>query len=151
VQRPLDRFVSLSPSRQRQLIQTLLLVIAIRVALWTIRFQLVRKIVENVWTPHRRAPRKLPEINAIITDVSRSVCACARVVPGATCLTRALAAGVLLRYEGLHSTLRIGVARGAAGDGFRAHAWLECGGRVVVGGDVMADYLPLPPIVNRSN
>jgi len=44
------------------------------------------------------------------------------------------------------STLRIGVARAENGGPFRAHAWVECGGKVVIGGDVLAEYTALPPI-----
>ncbi len=57
----------------------------------------------------------------------------ARIVPGATCLTQALAAALFLRLLGHSSELVIGVHRGA-GSGFQAHAWLCHGGRVLTGG-----------------
>jgi hypothetical protein len=53
-----------------------------------------------------------------------------RYVPKATCLTRAIAAQILLNRAGLPNELHIGVARGAA---FDAHAWIECEGQVLVG------------------
>lgn len=56
----------------------------------------------------------------------------AQVVPGASCLTQALAAQVMLARRGWASALVIGVDRG--GDAFAAHAWLEIDGRPVLGG-----------------
>ena len=46
-----------------------------------------------------------------------------RIVPGATCLTQALALQYLLNRAGHASRLSLGVAKGA--DGFEAHAWVE--------------------------
>jgi hypothetical protein len=55
-----------------------------------------------------------------------------RYVPRPTCLVRALAAHRLLAKHGHASDLRIGVAKSGAA-GFAAHAWVECGGTVLVG------------------
>ncbi len=43
------------------------------------------------------------------------------------------------------SDLRIGVSR-ERNEKLKAHAWLEIGGIIVVGGDVMSQFTPLPPI-----
>jgi hypothetical protein len=126
------------------------LVIAIRLALLTIGFKRIRRIVERVSTPRVVSPKNSSEIASIIAEISRTVCTSSRWVPGATCLTRALAAQAMLRYEGLQSAIRIGVGPASAAQRFRAHAWLVCAGTVVVGGDVMADFIPLPPIIDRS-
>jgi Transglutaminase-like superfamily len=56
-----------------------------------------------------------------------------RFVPAATCLAQALVTVTLLEREGLPASLRIGVARSVRGK-FEAHAWVESGGRVVIGG-----------------
>jgi hypothetical protein len=56
----------------------------------------------------------------------------ARFVPGATCLSQALAARSLLRLAGHPSTLTIGVRKGAAGE-LEAHAWVHSGTWPVVG------------------
>jgi hypothetical protein len=50
-----------------------------------------------------------------------------------TCLVQALAADTLLRRRGCHPLLRIGVSGGKESPTIEAHAWVECGGRVVVG------------------
>jgi hypothetical protein len=75
-------------------------------------------------------------------DVTWAVRRVSRAVPGATCLTQALAAQVLLSRRGYASRLRIGVAR-AADNGLRAHAWLESDGVVVFGGSGFEAYTPL--------
>jgi hypothetical protein len=56
-----------------------------------------------------------------------------RAAPGTTCLTRALAAGWMLRRRGQRARLAIG-ARTAEGK-LEAHAWLELGGAVIIGGE----------------
>jgi hypothetical protein len=47
-------------------------------------------------------------------------------------LTSSLAAMLLLRRKGQHSVLRIGVTRDAE-QKFKAHAWLETNGRIIIG------------------
>lgn len=62
--------------------------------------------------------------------VARMVAIAARRGPlPASCLPRALVTSWLLRREGIESALRIGVARD--GGPFRAHAWVEVGGRPI--------------------
>jgi hypothetical protein len=56
-----------------------------------------------------------------------------RAAPGTTCLTRALAAGWMLRRRGQRARLAIGV-RTADGK-LEAHAWLELGGAAIIGGE----------------
>ncbi len=66
---------------------------------------------------------------------------------GTTCLATALVAQAMLHRHGHHARLRVGVRRDANG-AFRAHAWLEREGRVVVGGPpaVVGSYTPLPKL-----
>lgn len=59
-----------------------------------------------------------------------------------TCLTQALAAQVLLERRGYPAQLHIGAVRGEQGQ-FQAHAWVESGGRIVIGGQERARYTPL--------
>lgn len=79
---------------------------------------------------------------------NRAACAvrrASRLVPQASCLTQALATIMLLRRRGLIGRLRIGVQRDPEGQ-FRAHAWVELCGRVVIGGspDGLTEFTPLP-------
>ena len=71
-----------------------------------------------------------------------------RVVRARPCLTQALVARHLLRRLGVESSLRIGAARDTNGT-FRAHAWLEWGDEIVIGGRgssaAYASFKPLQP------
>lgn len=85
------------------------------------------------WIPDR-AP--VPADQATVEELRRTawgVRNAARLVPGATCLTQALAAQFLLARAGHRSQIRIGVAKDAEGK-FLAHAWLISDGRVLLGG-----------------
>ena len=57
-----------------------------------------------------------------------------RIVPGASCLTQALAGQWILHRLGFASQVVIGV-RPEDGGSLAAHAWLLAAGRTVVGGD----------------
>jgi hypothetical protein len=68
-------------------------------------------------------------------------------LPGVrTCLMQALATYVLLRRCGHTAYLRIGVARSEDGQ-LQAHAWVETGGRIVIGDmEDVSRYTPMPPL-----
>jgi hypothetical protein len=70
-------------------------------------------------------------INRVAFAIPR---AAARVPWRATCLVQALAAQSWLARMGIASELKLG-ARKVSGGRLDAHAWLEAGGRIVVGGD----------------
>jgi hypothetical protein len=73
------------------------------------------------------------------------VASAARFVPRATCLTQAIAAHWLLRQGGFPAVLYLGVLRGP-GAVFRAHAWVESDGRVLIGGGAGKDFTRLARI-----
>jgi hypothetical protein len=80
---------------------------------------------------------------ACMRQVVWAVTVASRYVPAATCLTQALATQILLSRRGHPTSLRIGVGRSEAGE-FQAHAWVECQGRVVIGGiKALSRYTPL--------
>jgi hypothetical protein len=85
--------------------------------------------------------------------ISWAVRAAARRVPGASCLTQALALHYLMGRAGHVSQVRIGVAKDAEGR-FESHAWLEYQGTVLVGdnGDLarFAPILAVPPLSGKS-
>lgn len=134
------KLFNLPLSDQRRLIQTGLLVIAFRIGLWVLPFRVLRSAVSKV---SRRA-KKGTETD--LTRVGRQVVSVSRFVPSASCLTQALAAQVLLLREGFSPTLQIGVARDSAG-AFKAHAWVECEGKTIVGDftSTALNYAPLLP------
>lgn len=72
--------------------------------------------------------------------IAWGVGACSNFVPGATCLTQALAGQYLMARHNYRSIVRIGIERDNQ-ENINAHAWLLSGGFVVLGGK--ASDMPL--------
>lgn len=126
------------------LLQALPLVVVVRIALWVLpsRF-IVRRVQRMAASPVAdAAPRRSPG------EIAWAVEASARRVPRATCLTQAVAGQYLLRRHGHASELRVGVARGESG--FRAHAWIEIDGRILIGGSGSAAFTPFAAFTRSS-
>lgn len=102
-----------------------ILLVTMKVALWTVPFHRVKRHVER--------PRGSGWLRGKFTaqQVGMAVRLAAQYVPGATCLTSALTAQILLNRAGIDNRIHVGVALDA---GFEAHAWVESGGRILVGG-----------------
>ena len=130
----MHRLFRLSKSELLLLVHALMLVIAVRVALWVWPYDRVRRYLQMMREVTVYKPRP--------ARITQFVAATSRFVPGANCLTQALAAEALLRRHAYDPCLRIGVAKGAQ-DRLRAHAWVECGGEVVIGGDAVEGLTPL--------
>lgn len=108
-------------------VRSLVWVVLYRLGLWILPFRLIRK-----WTVgyiDKTAPRIGGD--QVAAEIVKGVRSASRYVPGASCLTQALAARKLLSHHGQESELKIGVAK-SRGD-FEAHAWLEIDGRIVLG------------------
>ena len=70
----------------------------------------------------------------------------AGVLGNAACLARALAGHSMLARRGFASRISIGVTAGEAqqnSSSLIAHAWLEAGGRILLGGPDVGRYSPL--------
>lgn len=115
-------------------------VLHVRLALWRHRLAAVRR--RTAALPAERAPG-LEDMRL----VAWSVAATARAVPGATCLTQALAGQYLLARRGCASVVRLSVSGPAEAP--QPHAWLLAGETIVLGGTAaefrrhrpIADYL----------
>lgn len=117
--------------RARVLILLATLVVAlVRLGLYLLpsrmTLDLLRRLADSA---PRATPRRRPSAARLVASVERA----SRRVPHASCLTQAVAAKLMLRYFGYPGRLCVGVARGAEGS-YRAHAWLEEGGRILIGG-----------------
>ncbi len=132
----------LAPADRSLLVEAILWLGATRLALWLLPFRVVRRLLaRTARSPWQRRGSK-PSVERIVWAVSLAQ----RVVPYASCLPQALAAEALLLRNGYPADLRIGVVRTAAGR-LSAHAWVETGGRVVMGGlRDLTRYAPLPPL-----
>lgn len=118
------------------------LVVAVRCALWTLPSRLIVRGVSRV-ASMRDVEAANPRVSA--ATIVWAVEAMSRRVPRASCLTQALAAKILLHAFGLRSQLCLGVARTADGS-LRAHAWLERGGRPILGGAGTQSMVLLPAL-----
>ena len=138
--RRLRKFVRLPAAERRLLIKAALLLAATRVGVWLLPFRTVRRVVARMADApagFRSADRSSME------EVVRAVGRAGRLLSCAsTCLTEAVVAQVMLARRGHPATLRIGVARSEEGR-FEAHAWVESGGRVMIGGHELGRYAPL--------
>jgi hypothetical protein len=137
--------LALPPGERRLLAEAALLVGAARLGLWLLPFRLLPGLLGRLARLcARRASRHIAAHR-----IAWAVSVVSSYVPGATCLTQALAAHALLAERALAGQLRIGVAKGAGGQ-LEAHAWVESEGRVVIGGAISGRYTPLMNIVERS-
>jgi hypothetical protein len=99
-----------------------LLVAAIRTALWVVPFPRLQRLLHPNVRPRHSGQPEIP-----VNRFAWAVQAAARRIPGASCLTQSLALHWLLVRAGHASEIRIGAAKDAA-SGFQAHAWVEQGG-----------------------
>lgn len=138
----LSKFAGLRHGDQALLVRTLLLVALIRLSLWILPFQFVRRSVARRARPRRRTGAgPVSPIEKVVAAIELT----ARYVPAATCLTQALAAEILLTRRGYAPELRIGVLRKEGK--FKAHAWVECAGKVVIGEvQDLAEFAALPRV-----
>ena len=123
-----SRLRSLSGQEMLFLAHCLTVVSAVRLALTLSSYNRVRSLVMRL--DARR--------DASIADLRRvawGVAAAARLVPGASCLTQALAGQYLLARQGSTSKISIGIEKGT-GNELKAHAWLMSGSHIVLGGSI---------------
>ncbi|MGP3696212.1 lasso peptide biosynthesis B2 protein [Rhodobacter sp. NSM] len=127
----LRRILSLTPAEARALWRAFTTVLRIRLAIARRRTDEVRAA-----TAMLGAAGAAPAWELRVT--AWSVRAAARLVPGATCLTQALAGQRILARKGYASTVRLSLPGGRGSD-FRPHAWLISGNVITLGGSA-SDY-----------
>jgi hypothetical protein len=113
--------------RWRLLLEALVAVALVRAALTLRRTEAVRRRIA------RHGATRTPSLEDQ-REVAWSVAATARLVPGASCLTQALAGQALLARRGTDSTVRISIPAAAADGVLRPHAWLLAGSTILLGG-----------------
>jgi hypothetical protein len=150
--RKFHRFIRLPDEDRAALVHAFRRLVVWRLRLWLLPVRVLRErarvSARNVRTPYSgtglhacsAGPRASSTLS--VERVAWAVEVAARYVPGATCLTQALAAQSLLSRGGHRSELHIGVAKGP-GNEFGAHAWVQCEDRIVIGGANLDRYTPL--------
>jgi hypothetical protein len=140
----LRNFLRRSREERWCLFTALFWVACIRAGLWLLPFRIVRPIVESA----SRNPGPDVANELVAAQITWAISNAARFVPRATCVTQALAARILLARRGLASEVCYGGGR--LQGRIIAHAWLESGGRVIVGGgERLERLLPLAPLERR--
>jgi Transglutaminase-like superfamily len=127
-------FAALSAQDRGLLLHALFVVAVVRTGLFLLPFRTVKRLTAR--TGRRAAPLRS------VARCAWAVRASSRYVPGATCLTQALAAQALLAESGYDSRIEIGVRKDEHRR-FRAHAWVVCGQEIVIGGAEAYRYVPL--------
>jgi transglutaminase superfamily protein len=135
--RLLRRAGRLSSSDRRLIVRAAVLHTAVAIAVRVLPFRWARRVASCVASAGRRR-FVAPVDEARVVWAVRTAAALARL--GRTCLTEALAVHALLSAEGLSSIVRLGVIRAAGRAPLAAHAWVERGDRVVVGGETAGAY-----------
>jgi hypothetical protein len=111
-------------------VRSFLWIVIVRLGLLFMKYQKLEQRLVSVSTPRRNSEIN-DDIGLYVERVVNSVRECSRFIPGATCLTQALVTRLLLQSAGVTSELKIGVNK--TGALFEAHAWVEIGGRIVIG------------------
>jgi hypothetical protein len=122
----LRKLMRLAPRDKLLLLGAFEIVLLARLGLTLFSYKLLQRCL-----PKRPLSGTAPP--ELLRRVSWGVGAAAKYVPGASCLTQALAAQYLLAWSGYASQIRIGVAIDPNGQ-FKAHAWLMNGNSIVIGG-----------------
>ena len=120
-------------TRERLLVaEAAVLLVGVGAAVRVVAYTRVRSALESVPAPFLGG-EATPE------NVGWAVSAGGGAVPGdPSCLVRALVAGAMLERRGHETALRFGVDE--AGADVEAHAWLESGGEIIVGGEAREEY-----------
>lgn len=126
-------------SDKRQMISIALMIMFVRLSLSCIGYNRLRQMIPPAQDD---APVDL------LRQLGRRVPLLARFMPGATCLTQAVAAQLFLARRGYRSDMRVGVRQDEAGQ-IRAHAWLLAQGKIVLGGHP-ADLQAYAPLIDLS-
>jgi len=134
----LARLLKLTTAEYRLLVSALFWLIACRIGLWVLSLQRIFAHLETFQTfDVSKTAYVLPE------RIAWAVRTVGRHLPGfRNCLVQSLAAQIMLMRRGYASQIRIGAARDNGE--FKAHAWVECQGQIVLGAAGTSQNTPFP-------
>ncbi|NES73564.1 MAG: lasso peptide biosynthesis B2 protein, partial [Okeania sp. SIO2D1] len=123
------KFWQFSGTQRLLLLSSFSLLGLVRLGLWLLPFPTLRRLVTKLSQVRLWGKGSELTTEQIIWAVNLS----SRYMPaGVKCLARALTVQLMMSWAGYASQLRIGVAKGEAGQ-LEAHAWVEFEGKVVIG------------------
>jgi hypothetical protein len=137
------QLLKLTAAERSIVLRAVPLLAAVRLCLWIFPFPTLHRVwssvLPRVLTRGKRG--KLPPERIV-----GLVAAASRCIPGAHCLTRAVAAQLLLARAGHLAEMRIGVRKDR--DNLDAHAWLECDGVPLFESDAhLKGFTPFAPAI----
>lgn len=136
----MSRYVGLSRLERRLLALSFVVVGSMKLSLWIFPIRPITRTLD------RLSQRLTLRTSCELYTIQRLVWAVrvvSRYVPRATCLTQALSGKFLIKScTGRDVQLQIGV-RLDEQKRFEAHAWLECEGEIVLGGDGVRSFTPI--------
>ena len=137
----LVKFSNLTSSERRLLVSALFRLVAIRVGMWVIPLRVLLRRLHKMAVERDR----LSGSNPLPPErIAWAIRVASRYLPGTmNCLVQALDAQSMLARRGHLARVRIGVAKDEGGQ-LKAHAWVECEGKIVIGGVGMSQYTALP-------
>lgn len=122
-----------------------LVVVTVRVGLWTTRYQTIRK---RLVRPCAIDPQ--PERRTTVARICHATMSVARFIPDASCLTQTISCQAILSWKNIPTTITLGLQTDK-GSSVNAHAWLNWNGIVILEGneDTPQEYtsildLPVP-------
>jgi hypothetical protein len=120
-------FINLDNSEKKILTQAYFFLLIIRLMLWILPFSHIKKLKNNYIPILKESKKHQVSIEKLIWAIQIMN----TYTPHATCLTRALAAQLLLSKYNFPSTVQIGVSKNKYK--FEAHAWLEINNKIILG------------------
>jgi hypothetical protein len=132
--RKLHTCFRLSRLERRLAIKSIALAGFVRLGLWLLPFRVMQRVCRSFGRAGRGHRGE-----AGTREIVWAVRLASRYVPRATCLVQALTTQILLDRHGHAGKVHIGVALDAK-LGFRAHAWVESQGKVLLGGSEELDH-----------
>lgn len=138
-------FLTLPRGYRPVLFRALGMVVVVRLGLWVLPYRIVRDLLDR--TARAESPAHSEEV--LRYHRKRVVWAVGavsqRLLGSKPCLVQALVGRWLLARRGIETEIRIGVTKN--GQALLAHAWLEQGGRILLGGaESPVKYEELRPI-----
>ena len=128
--RRLNGFLLLSSTDRFLICEAIVMLAAARVCVLTVPLRILAKWLSRMPDAAVSHPER-------VARVGKAIEAAARHVPwNAVCLPQAIAAKAMLARRGQGSAFHLGATIGKDGRP-DAHAWLECDGRIVIGGAAM--------------
>lgn len=121
------RFRALERGERRLVLEALILIGIVQGGFRILPFAMLLRVLSAAKRLRHRSHHRQSRIGWAVT-------ATAKLVPGRTCLSDALAADVMLCRRGYQSSLRLGVKkRNSGAEPPEAHAWVESDGTIVAG------------------